>query len=203
MSLPYETELARAIAILPTKDKLEEISYRVSLSRSTNKLKVSSEILASVCQDATSYSNVLSSTSYWEKYNARVKTPDSIERKVLRNPDKEFQSVFNDLLVLRIYCKEYPTAYPDYYRVVDMRCGKKVDDGYRGIHLYYKLDNFHYIIEIQIWSEYDSVFNIMSHKFGYKSIPSHVLKQVHEKRVQGCLLTESDYFEEVRKLWND
>lgn len=30
-----------------------------------------------------------------------------------------------------------------------MSHGKANDDGYRGVHVYYQLDNFHYPIEIQ------------------------------------------------------
>ena len=44
--------------------------------------------------------------------------------------------------------EEYPETYPDYFRVVDLRKGKKIDDGYRAIHLYYQRNNLAYPIEI-------------------------------------------------------
>lgn len=44
-----------------------------------------------------------------------------------------------------------PDAFPDYFRVVDLRRGKKIDDGYRAIHLYYQQDNLAYPIEVQLW----------------------------------------------------
>lgn len=36
-----------------------------------------------------------------------------------------FNTVFNDLIGLRIKVQEYHDSYPDYFRVVDMRNGKK------------------------------------------------------------------------------
>ena len=79
-----------------------------------------------------------------------------------------FNTVFNDLIGLRIKVQEYPHSYPDYFRVVDMRNGKKNYDGYRAVHLYYKLDNFHYQVEIQLWSDADYTFNDCSTRDGKK-----------------------------------
>lgn len=202
MSTAYESELSKSANLLPALEMLHKISYRTSLGRSTNKLKVTEDIMHSVCSDALSYSSLLNMTKICQHFNSRVKTPDSIERKVMRNPHKEFQSVFNDLLGMRICCEEYPTVFPEYYRVVDMREGKQEDDGYRGIHLYYKESNYHYIIEVQLWSRYDATFNWMSHSFGYKSVPSHVLKQVHDKYEQGLIRKRVDFIKEVSALWN-
>lgn len=109
----------------------------------------------------------------------RVKTPDSIKRKVERHPDLRFQSVFNDILGIRIKVPSLNIEIPDYYKVVDMRGGKALDDGYRAIHLYYKMDNFHYQIEIQLWEDVDFDFNMWMHIYiyicGYKSFKSEVL----------------------------
>lgn len=203
MSTAYEEELGMSLHMLPRLEELQKISYQTSIRRSTNKLKVTDAIMTTVCQDALSYSDLVDASSYWKQFDARVKTPDSIERKVVRNPDKEFQSVFNDILGVRIICDEYPTVFPEYYRVVDMRSGKQVDDGYRAIHLYYKMDNYHYIIEIQLWSKFDSKFNNMTHTFGYKSIPADILRQLYIKYGQGCIRTMSEYIREARKLWKD
>lgn len=51
---------------------------------------------------------------------------------------------------------------------MDLRKGKADDDGYRGIHLYYKQDNFHYVIEVQLWADPDYAFNIWTHSDTYK-----------------------------------
>ena len=62
-----------------------------------------------------------------------------------------FKQCFNDVLGFRLKMDEYPVNYPEYFRVVDLRQGKKVDDGYRAIHLYYQRDNLAYPIEMQNW----------------------------------------------------
>lgn len=50
----------------------------------------------------------------------------------------------------------------------------EVDDGYRAQHLYYKLDNFHYAIEVQIWAGRDIPFNTWMHAYTYKYLTSDV-----------------------------
>lgn len=53
-------------------------------------------------------------------------------------------------------------------RVADMSKGKANDDGYRGVHIYFQLDNFHYPIEIQYNTYYDRQLNNWLHKYLYK-----------------------------------
>ena len=62
-----------------------------------------------------------------------------------------FKQCFNDVLGFRLRFDEYPNDFPDYFRVVDLRNGKQVDDGYRAIHLYYQRDSLAYPIEVQLW----------------------------------------------------
>lgn len=61
-----------------------------------------------------------------------------------------FKRCFNDVLGFRLRFDEYPVSFPDYFRVVDLRNGKQVDDGYRAIHLYYQRDSLAYPIEVQL-----------------------------------------------------
>ena len=49
-----------------------------------------------------------------------------------------------------------------------MSNGKSNDDGYRGVHLYYQKDNFHYPIEVQFNTLYDRQINNWLHAFLYK-----------------------------------
>ena len=62
------------------------------------------------------------------------------------------------MLGFRLRMDEYPLSFPEHFRVVDLRKGKKVDDGYRAIHLYYQRDNLAYPIEIQLWCGDDFKF---------------------------------------------
>ena len=96
------------------------------------------KMLGIVKADALAYYDKLADDTTINNYVSRIKSSDSIELKSQRHPDLRFQSVFNDILGIRIHCSEYPVFIPDYYRIVDLRKGKADDDGYRGIHLYYK-----------------------------------------------------------------
>lgn len=67
--------------------------------------------------------------------NVRFKSDDSIERKydkTLKN-GLGFSQCFNDLIGMRLRFQEYPKEFPPYFRLVDLRNGKKLDDGYRAI----------------------------------------------------------------------
>lgn len=55
-----------------------------------------------------------------------------------------------------------------------MRKGKKIDDGYRAVHLYYQKDGYHYPIEIQLWCGDDIDFNIWSHTSAYKYVTAEL-----------------------------
>lgn len=81
-------------------------------------------------------------------YIWRIKSKESIVRKYYKGIDKglRFNTVFNDLIGIRMKVSEYSDHYPDYFRIADLREGKKNYDGYKAIHLYYQLDKFHYQI---------------------------------------------------------
>ena len=49
-----------------------------------------------------------------------------------------------------------------------MSHGKSVDDGYRGVHLYFQKDNLHYPIEIQFNTLYDRQLNNWLHSINAK-----------------------------------
>lgn len=182
--------------ILPTEELLRDLSFRCSYAGSTNKLAVTKDIVDIVIADAHAYETVISERLDTSSESFRVKTPDSIIRKIEKHPDRNFQSLFNDILGLRIFATSYPDEFPNYFRVVDMRNGKKHDDGYRGIHLYYKLDNYHYIIEIQIWAGNDIDFNSWSHASGYKTLTDEQLKYLRRLYDSGEINSYSDFMKE-------
>lgn len=182
---------------LPSKELLDSISMESSYGRSMNKLKVTESLIESVVADIVSYESVVQNLSSCTNFAFRVKTQDSILRKVERYPDKHAQQVFNDVLGLRLIVNEYPVNYPDYFRVVDMSNGKTNDDGYRGVHLYYKRDNYSYIIEIQLWSSKDKEFNTWMHRHGYKTTSSEILRLLKSEYDNGLLKSYEDY---IRRL---
>lgn len=118
-----------------------------------------------------------------------------------------FKQCFNDVLGFRLHFDKYPKEYPEYFRVVDLRNGKKVDDGYRAIYLYYQRDNLAYPIEIQLWCEEDYQFNIWSHKLVYKYWDAEVGKELYKKYRSGIIGTEEDfkddkYIDDLREFMN-
>lgn len=102
----------------------------------------------------------------------RIKSIGSAELKFNRYPDSTFSRVFNDILGFRSICSNYEEVISleteEKIRIVDMSKGKKNDDGYRGVHVYYQKDNFHYPIEIQFNTYYDRQFNNWMHDLFYK-----------------------------------
>lgn len=102
----------------------------------------------------------------------RIKSIWSAELKFTRYPDSTFSRVFNDILGFRSICSNYEEVISleteEKIRIIDMSKGKKNDDGYRGVHVYYQKDNFHYPIEIQFNTYYDRQFNDWMHDQFYK-----------------------------------
>lgn len=131
----------------------------------------------------------------------RIKSLESISTKYDRYyPNKQMRQVFNDVIGFRAFCYSYEDVIAlesDVFRVVDMSNGKRNDDGYRGVHLYYQKDNFHYPIEIQFFTYYDQQINGWLHDYVYKKdYPNSVGQLLREKYENGEIKTIKD-FEEV------
>lgn len=145
-----------------SKEILDVLSYQSQLKRSLKQISLSQtpleEILEDIGRYRASYIDVLVQENL---IGSRFKSEDSIIRKyekTLKN-NGGFKQCFNDVLGFRLKYETYPTEFPEYFRVVDLRSGKKIDDGYRAIHLYYQRDNKAYPIEIQLWCGKDYYFN--------------------------------------------
>lgn len=125
-------------AILPTEELLSSISYRTSLNMSLRKSlsKVDKDLLFSDLELAIEF---LAEQCFLMDYQNRVKSLQSCKLKCEKNLLKgnNIKSAFNDLFGIRIIVNEYQQCYPSHFRVVNMTKGKKNDDGYRGVHLYY------------------------------------------------------------------
>lgn len=119
-------------------------------------------------------------------------------------PSTEVEKVFNDILGLRIIISDYKEfdsiTFPQQARIADMRNGKVFDDGYRGIHVYYQKDHFHYPIEIQYMTKKDRQFNEWLHIYLYKYTDNKEigieLRDMYEK---GFLVSEEQFREEMEK----
>lgn len=133
----------------------------------------------------------------------RVKSKESIGRKFDRYyPDHQVRKVFNDLLGFRAFCDDYNDALQitgDYFKVVDISSGKSNDDGYRGVHVYFQTDNYHYPIEIQFNTLYDRQFNNWLHEYIYKkNYPNQTGKDLRKLYEYGKI-RNADEFKEAMK----
>lgn len=129
----------------------------------------------------------------------RIKSIDSINLKYDRYyPNRQVRQVFNDILGFRAFCDDYREILPsEHFRIADMSAGKANDDGYRGVHLYYQKDNFHYPIEIQFNTLYDRQINNWLHSFLYKkNFPDEIGRTMRQFYEQGKIHSAEE-FEEV------
>ena len=101
-----------------------------------------------------------------------VKSLDSILLKYERYyPEHQTRKVFNDILGFRAFCDSYSQVLEGeifQFRIADMTSGKAVDDGYRGVHVYYQKSGRHYPIEIQFNTLFDRQLNNWLHEYLYK-----------------------------------
>ena len=97
------------------------------------------------------------------------------------------------MLGFRLHFDKYPEEYPDYFRVVDLRQGKLVDDGYRAVHLYYQRDNLAYPIEVQLWCGADYWFNLWSHQYVYKYKSPEMGRKLYLEFRSGVIRSEQDF----------
>nr|WP_314461535.1 hypothetical protein [uncultured Clostridium sp.] len=134
----------------------------------------------------------------------RIKSLDSCLRKYEKfYPEMQAEKVFNDILGFRMLVDNYEILLkgnaPDGIRIVDMSEGKAIDDGYRGVHIYYQPNHYHYPIEIQANTYYDRQLNNWLHKYLYKREYSDLIGRILRQEYEyGKILKEQD-FEEVLK----
>lgn len=182
--------------ILPQKKQLDCWSYRTKLEKSLRN-PINKFELKELFEDINLYRRTLKLLDI--PYDYRIKSIHSAKLKVTRySSSKDVRSIFNDILGIRIIVEEYDgLEIPEYYRIVDMRKGK--DDGYKGIHLYYQIDNEHYPIEIQINSIQDRKINDWMHKYLYKKVDGAICNLLREACDKGSISTEQQFVEECEK----
>ncbi len=130
----------------------------------------------------------------------RIKSLDSILLKYDRYyPDHQTRKVFNDILGFRAFCDSYDLITDkgaSKFRIADMSKGKAVDDGYRGVHVYYQKSGRHYPIEIQFNTLFDRQLNNWLHDYLYKkNYPVETGKIMREKYENGFIRNEYEFRE--------
>lgn len=135
----------------------------------------------------------------------RIKSMESILTKYERYfPDCQTKKVFNDVLGFRAFCDSYDAVTnlsSDIFRIADMSKGKANDDVYRGVHLYFQLDNLHYPIEIQFNTLYDRQLNNWLHDFLYKkNYPDITGKLMRERYEAGKIKNIIEFEVELKDV---
>ena len=135
----------------------------------------------------------------------RIKSLDSILLKYDRYyPDHQTRKVFNDILGFRAFCDSYDQILEggsSQFRVADMTEGKAVDDGYRGVLVYYQKSGRHYPIEIQFNTLFDRQLNNWLHDYLYKkNYPIETGRVMREKYESGLIRNEQEFKEVLNNV---
>lgn len=157
-----------------SKKKLDMISYESKLNLSIKhdiKDFIKEDLLNELYDIADFYDEC--NLSDLVDTDFRIKSIDSINFKYDRYVDKMHQvrKTFNDILGFRMLVNTYAEVLAcddENIRVVNMSNGKAIDDGYRGVHLYYQKSSKHYPIEMQFNTFFDRQLNDWLHDYVYK-----------------------------------
>ena len=119
-------------------------------------------------------------------------------------PDHQTRKVFNDILGFRAFCDGYEQILEEkspQFRIADMTKGKTVDDGYRGVHVYYQKSGRHYPIEIQFNTLFDRQLNNWLHDYLYKkNYPIEIGKIMRDKYESGFIRNEHEFKEVLNNV---
>ena len=135
----------------------------------------------------------------------RVKSLDSILIKYERYyPDHQTRKVFNDILGFRALCDSYEELLnesAEQFRTADLSKGKAMDDGYRGVHVYYQKSGRHYPIEIQFNTLYDRQLNNWLHDYLYKkNYPEPVGRELRKHYEAGTIRNVNEFREVLKDV---
>ena len=90
------------------------------------------------------------------------------------------------------------------FRIADMTKGKTLDDGYRGVHVYYQKSGKHYPIEIQFNTLFDRQLNNWLHDYLYKKdYPIETGRIMREKYECGLIRNEHEFKEVLNNVLFD
>lgn len=186
-----------------SREILDMLSYRSTLGQSLKQISLRATPLESILDDIAKYRSSYIDVLVQENLiGSRFKSEDSIIRKYEKTlrTGGGFKQCFNDVLGFRLRFAEYPGSFPDYFRAVDLRQGKRVDDGYRAIHLYYQRDSLAYPIEVQLWCGRNYLFNLWSHQYVYKYQAPEIGRQLYREYSEGSIDTEQVFLNRLRDL---
>lgn len=140
------------------------------------------------------------------QHENRIKSLQSCHMKYDKYyPLMQVEKVFNDILGLRVIVDDYSILdileLDEKVKVADMRDGKRNDDGYRGIHMYYQEDHYHYPIEVQFMTPRDRQFNEWLHIYVYKYVSDDAVgRKLRELYDSNVIYDEETFRKEMQRL---
>ena len=184
---------------------LEMLCYQTSLnSRLSRSLSnFDKDMLMNDIQQAIYFYN--ERLEHIEKFSSsyRIKSMQSIKVKYDRYDQHiAVERVYNDLLGFRLLCNDYEDidlSEKIIRRISDMRYGKKIDDGYRGIHIYIQPTHEYYPIEIQFNTYKDRLFANWTHIYLYKQKNADIGSNLRRLYDDGVIKSEDDFRRELAK----
>ena len=105
-------------------------------------------------------------------------------------------------MVHRLLCNDYEDidlSEKIIRRISDMRYGKKIDDGYRGIHIYIQPTHEYYPIEIQFNTYKDRLFANWTHIYLYKQKNADIGSNLRRLYDDGVIKSKDDFRRELAK----
>ena len=112
------------------RETLDMLSFHSALGQSLKQISLRATPLETILDDIAKYRSSYIDVLVQENLiGSRFKSEDSIIRKYEKTLQTSggFKQCFNDVLGFRLRFEEYPDAFPDYLRVVDLRRSKKID----------------------------------------------------------------------------
>jgi len=184
---------------------LEMLCYQTSLnSRLSRSLShFDKDMLMNDIQQAIYFYN--ERLEHIEKFSSsyRIKSMQSIKVKYDRYDQHiAVERVYNDLLGFRLLCNDYEDidlSEKIIRRISDMRYGKKIDDVYRGIHIYIQPTHEYYPIEIQFNTYKDRLFANWTHIYLYKQKNADIGSNLRRLYDDGVIKSEDDFRRELAK----
>ncbi|SDP03605.1 hypothetical protein [Selenomonas ruminantium] len=162
------------------------------------------DLLADISLARDFYDEALETADF--PYDYRIKSLESCRIKYDRYyPNYAVERTYNDLFGARMIVDDYSQAYDianmKPVRESNMILGKRLDDGYRGLHLYYQPDHFVYPIEFQFNTAYDRRLNDWLHSYLYKKgyVPD-IGGQLRKTYESGRIQSEDDFRRELHVL---
>lgn len=107
----------------------------------------------------------------------------------------------------RAFCDDYKQVLESetaQFRIADMSKGKAIDDGYRGVHVYFQKNGRCYPIEIQFNTLFDRQLNNWLHDYLYKkNYPLKIGKLMRDKYECGQIRNEGEFREVLKNVLSD